>query len=160
MAAREPDAGKREEPISLPHAGEGSREQSVLLLDTDLFFSVKITDTLKHAGYTTATVRAEADFARALAERPPVVALVNAAARGVDFRRAIQLARDADVPIIAFGSHVDLRTREEARQAGATRVIANSRLAGDLPGVLERTLRQSATDGPHVTDADLDEDDS
>lgn len=160
MAAGEPDAGKREEPTSLPHAGEGSREQSVLLLDTDLFFVVKVTDTLKHAGYTTTTVRAEADFARVLAERPPAIALVNTAARGVDFRRAIRLARDAGVPIIAFGSHVDLRTQEEARQAGATRVIANSKLAADLPGVVERALRQFSRGGPHATDADLDEDES
>jgi DNA-binding NtrC family response regulator len=160
MAEREPDAGKREEPNSVPPTGEEPGGRSVLLLDTDLFFSVKITDTLKHAGYTTATVRGEADFARALAERPPAVALVNTAARGIDFRRAIRLACDAEVPIIAFGSHVDVRTQEEARQAGATRVIANSRLAGDLPGVLERALRQSATGGPHVTEADLDGDDS
>jgi DNA-binding response OmpR family regulator len=133
--------------------------RSVLLLDSDLFFSVKITDTLKHAGYATTTARTEADFASALAKNPPAIALVNTAARGVDYRRAIHLARDADVPIIAFGSHIDLRTQEEARQAGATRVIANSKLAADLPGVLERALRRSPTGGAHGADADHDEDD-
>jgi hypothetical protein len=48
------------------------------------------------------------------------------------------------VPVIAFGSHVDLETQAEARKAGATRVIANSKLAMDLPGAVERAIRVGA----------------
>ncbi len=51
------------------------------------------------------------------------------------------------MPVIAFGSHVDLETQAEARKAGATRVIANSKLAADLPGIVERALRTA----PHAT---------
>jgi DNA-binding NtrC family response regulator len=139
----------------LPTHGEGPGERlPILLLDTDLFFVVKVTDTLKHAGYTTHTVRTEADFARALAEAPPTVALVNTAARGVDFGRAIQLARKAGVPVVAFGSHVDVATQAEARRAGATRVIANSKVASDLPGVLERTLRSTSAIDPAGVEAE------
>jgi DNA-binding NtrC family response regulator len=154
IAERRSEVGTGEQPNSLPRNGVRPEERSVLLLDTDLFFTVKIADTLKHASYTTTTVRTEAAFARALAERPPAVVLVNTAAREVDFRRAIPLARAAGVPVIAFGSHVDLRTQEEARQAGATRVIANSKLADDLPGVLERALRRSPPGDPGGTGAD------
>lgn len=132
---------------ALPLREEGAEPRTpVLLLDTDLFFAVKIADTLKHAGYTTRTVRSEADFARLLGEAPPAVAIVNTAARGIDFRHAIQLARAAAVPVVAFGSHVDVETQEAARRAGATRVIANSRVASDLPGVLERALRPGQRD--------------
>jgi DNA-binding NtrC family response regulator len=123
-----------------------------LLLDTDLFFSVKITDTLKHVGYTTRTCRRTDDFAAALTAEQPVVALVNTAARNLDWRAAISAARAAHVPVIAFGSHVDLAIQEAARQAGATSVIANSRLASDLPGVLARTLRRQ-TGEPSSTEA-------
>lgn len=112
----------------------------MLLLDTDLFFAVKVEDTLKHAGFTTRVVKTEDAFARALADTRPDIAMVNTAARGVDFRRAIAVARAAGVPVIAFGSHVDLATQEAAREAGASRVIANSRVASDLVGVVERTL--------------------
>jgi DNA-binding NtrC family response regulator len=118
-------------------------QRSALLLDNDLFFVAKITTTLKHAGYTTRTARTLDAFMQGLAGKPDV-ALVNTAARGVDWRAGITAARDADVPVIAFGSHVDLETQAEARKAGATRVIANSKLAADLPGIVERALRAGA----------------
>ncbi len=115
-------------------------QRSALLLDNDLFFVAKISATLKHAGYTTRAARTLDAFSQGLANKPDI-ALVNTAARGVDWRAGIMAARDADVPVIAFGSHVDLETQAEARQAGATRVIANSKLATDLPGIVERALR-------------------
>src|SRR5262245_44824696 len=118
-------------------------QRSALLLDNDLFFVAKITTILKHAGYTTRTARTLDAFAQGLAERPDI-ALVNTAARGVDWQAGIAAAREADVPVIAFGSHVDLETQAEARKAGATRVIANSKLATDLPGIVERALRASS----------------
>jgi|GEM_PF-626787 DNA-binding NtrC family response regulator len=116
-----------------------------LLLDNDLFFSVKVTDTLRHSGIETHTVRRLEDFVQALAAEQPALALVNTAARGIDWRAAIIAAHQARVPCIAFGAHVDLETQEAARQAGATRVISNSRLASDLPGIVGRLLR--AADG-------------
>ncbi len=121
--------------------GEGA---AVVLLDTDLFFVVKVRTMLQHAGYDVRTARSSADFARRLTDDTPVLALVNTATAGVDWRAAIGAARSAGIPVIAFGSHVDLETQQAARAAGATRVIANSRLASDLPGIVARTLRTSS----------------
>jgi DNA-binding NtrC family response regulator len=118
----------------------GQAQRNALLLDNDLFFVTKITTTLKHAGYTTRTARTLDAFTQGLADKPDI-ALVNTAARGVDWRAGIAAAREANVPVIAFGSHVDLETQAEARQAGATRVIANSKLATDLPGIVERAIQ-------------------
>jgi DNA-binding NtrC family response regulator len=118
----------------------GQAQRNALLLDNDLFFVTKITTTLKHAGYTTRTARTLDAFTQGLADKPDI-ALVNTAARGVDWRAGIAAAREANVPVIAFGSHVDLETQAEARQADATRVIANSKLATDLPGIVERAIQ-------------------
>jgi hypothetical protein len=127
-------------------------QRSALLLDNDLFFVAKISATLRHAGYTTHTARTLDAFTQGLADRPDI-ALVNTAARGVDWRAGIAAAREADVPVIAFGSHVDLETQAEARKAGATRVIANSKLATDLLGIVERALRAgSERDEDETTD--------
>jgi hypothetical protein len=127
-------------------------QRSALLLDNDLFFVAKISATLKHAGYTTQTARTLDAFTQGLADQPNI-ALVNTAARGVDWRAGIAAAREADVPVIAFGSHVDLETQTEARKAGATRVIANSKLATGLPGIIERALRTGAVrDDDETTD--------
>ena len=114
----------------------------VLSLDTDLFFAVKVADTLRHAGYETRTVRTLDTFLAALAVGP-AVALVNTAAHGIDWRAAIAAAAISGIPIVAFGSHVDLAAQEEARRAGATSVISNSKLASDLPGVVARTLHRN-----------------
>jgi DNA-binding NtrC family response regulator len=137
-----------------------SAAREVLLLDNDLFFSVKIADTLKHVGFHTRTVRQLDAFRTALAERPPTLVLVNTGARGLDWRAAITAARKAPspVPVVAFGSHVDLQTQQDARDLGATSVIANSKLASDLPGVVARALDRdvqrthSTQTSPHTSD--------
>jgi DNA-binding NtrC family response regulator len=139
--------------------GEGA---AVVLLDTDLFFVVKVRTTLQHAGYDVRTARSSADFARRLTDDTPVLALVNTAVARVDWREAIGAARTAGIPVIAFGSHVDLETQQAARAAGATRVIANSRLASDLPGIVARTLRTSSHESGASTGgaADVDSEDT
>ncbi|MGH2514455.1 MAG: hypothetical protein ACRDHP_02260 [Ktedonobacterales bacterium] len=133
-------------PLSAHGEGPGVRfpgpgvRSLALLLDSDLFFAVKVTDTLKHAGYDTKTLRRAEDFAAALAAEAPALALVHTGARGLDWRAGIAAAVAASVPVVAFGSHVDLAAQQEARDLGATSVIANSKLAADLPGVVARTL--------------------
>lgn len=134
------------DPLAAHGEGSGVRSSLALLLDTDLFFSVKVTDTLKHIGYSTRTLRRVEDFALALVADRPAFALVNTGARGLDWRSGIAAAVAAGVPVVAFGSHVDLATQREARDLGATSVIANSKLAADLPGVVARTLRRAAGD--------------
>lgn len=127
-----------------PRTEQEATPRRALLLDGDLFFAVKVADTLKHAGYTTRTTRRTEDFAAALASERPEVALVNAGARGVDWRAAVEMARAADVPVVVYAPHVDVATHEAARAAGATSVIANSKLAADLPGVVARALRRGS----------------
>lgn len=120
--------------------GSEATAPNVLLYETDLFFVVKIRTTLQHAGYEVITARTLVDFTRRLADNVPRLALVNTANPALDWQGAIAAARAANVPVVAFGSHVDLETQEQARQAGATRVITNSRLAADLPGIVARAL--------------------
>lgn len=126
-----------------PPDGTGARRVA-LLLDNDLFFSVKIADTLRHAGFQTRTVRTVGAFVAALADSQPLVALLNTGARGLDWQAATRAARDAGLPVVAFGSHVDTDTQQRARALGATSVIANSKLAGDLAAVVERAIRRAA----------------
>jgi DNA-binding NtrC family response regulator len=115
--------------------------QSALLLDSDLFFSVKITETLRHVGVQTRTVRRLDDFVRALAADPPLLALVNTAPRDRSWALAIAAAHDAGIQCIAYGPHVDVATQEAARRAGATRVLSNAALGTMLPRVALHALR-------------------
>jgi DNA-binding response OmpR family regulator len=130
----------------------------VLLLERDLFFSVKIRDTLRHSGYETVTARNEDDFARKLAANTPALAIVNTSLVGVAWERVIAQAKTAGVPTLAFGAHVDLEAQQAARRAGADRVISNSKLAKDLPAIVERLVRANK-DGAQAAEVEQDADD-
>ncbi len=120
-----------------------SETKKVLLLERDLFFVVKVRDTLSHLGYETQVARGAEDFARKLAAETPALAMVHTGLAGVDWEQVIAEAKAAQVPTLAFGSHIDLEAQQAARRAGADRVIANSKLAKDLPAIVERMLSKN-----------------
>ncbi len=132
---------------------------TVLLLERDLFFSVKIRDTLRHLNYETVVARNEEDFARKLAANAPKLAIINIATAGVAWERVIAQARAADVPVLAFGPHVDLEAQQQARQAGANRVVSNSKLAQDLPAIVRRMLGGDASSQDETSAEDEDDED-
>jgi len=73
-------------------------------------------------------------------DEKPMLAIVNTAISGVDWEGAIRRAREHRLPVLAFGSHMDLEARQKALQAGAQRVVANSKFASDMPGLVNRML--------------------
>lgn len=120
---------------------------AILALEKDLFFSVRIRDTLRHHEMEVMTVRTLPAFEQHLAvsgdERPALV-IINTATKGVDWEAAIREARARDLPVLAFGSHMDLEARARALQAGAQRVVANSKFTSDMVGLVTRMLNSSA----------------
>ena len=122
---------------------------TILALEKDLFFAVKMRDTLQRQGMRVITARTLAAFEQQLAavgdERPALV-IVNIATQGVDWATAIRQARASGYPVLAFGSHMDLDARAKALEAGAQRVVANSKFTSDMPGLVQRML--AAPDNP------------
>lgn len=135
--------------------------KKVLLLERDLFFVVKVRDTLNHLGYETQVARGAEDFTRKLAAGTPALAMVHTGLAGVAWEQVIAEAKAAQVPTLAFGSHIDLDAQQAARRAGADRVISNSKLAKDLPAIVERLVNKGSValaDGPDDAD-ELESDD-
>jgi DNA-binding response OmpR family regulator len=97
---------------------------TILTLEKDLFFSVRIRDTLQSHGYNVLTVRTLPTFEHALTneEARPTLAIINIALQGVDWEAAIRAARTHNIPVLAFGSHMDLDARARALQTGAQKV--------------------------------------
>jgi DNA-binding response OmpR family regulator len=115
----------------------------VLALEKDLFFSVKMRDTLRHHDIEVKTVRnlpAFEESLRAKVDEEFVLAIVNTAITGVDWEIAIRKAQEAGLKVLAFGSHMDLEARSKALEAGAQRVVANSKFTSDMPGLVLRML--------------------
>ncbi len=116
---------------------------AILALEKDLFFAVKIRDTLRHHDMNATTVRTFAAFEQALQATDataPVLIIVDIALKDVDWEAAIRTARAHNLPVLAFGSHMDLEARAKAIQAGAQKVVANSKFASDMPGLVKRLL--------------------
>jgi DNA-binding response OmpR family regulator len=123
----------------------------ILALEKDLFFAVKMRDTLSHHDMEVETVRNLVALEQGLAtagEKKPDLVIVNTSIQGVDWGEAISRARTSGYPVLAFGSHMDLEARAKALQAGALRVVANSKFASDMPGLVKRMLDESATISP------------
>ena len=124
----------------------------ILALEKDLFFSVKMRDTLRHHGMEVTVVRSLPAFMQRLAasgEDKPALVIINTATVGVDWEAAIRHARTHGYPVLAFGSHMDLEARAQALQAGAQRVVANSKFTSDMPGLVQRMINE-----PTATPAD------
>ena len=100
-----------------------------MIFCSDLMFAVRLQNMARKTGYRVAAVRAGTDI------RDAAVLLVDVADRG-DWEEIIRQARTASIPVIAFGPHMDTGARRRAKAAGAARVLANSNLERDLPGIL------------------------
>jgi DNA-binding response OmpR family regulator len=120
---------------------------TILALEKDLFFAVKMRDTLRHHDMVVKTARTLPIFEQGLsaegAEKPALV-IVNIATTGVDWEEAIRQARTAGYPVLAFGSHMDLEARAKALAAGAQRVVANSKFSSDMPDLVKRMMTKPA----------------
>jgi DNA-binding NtrC family response regulator len=115
----------------------------ILALEKDLFFSVKMRDTLRHYDMEVKTVRNLSAFEGSMKtkdEEELVLVIVNISTIGVDWETAILKARTAGLKVLAFGSHMDLEARSKALKAGAQRVVANSKFTSDMPALVQRML--------------------
>ncbi|GHO91409.1 hypothetical protein KSF_014570 [Reticulibacter mediterranei] len=122
---------------------------AILALEKDLFFAVKMRDTLRHHDMEVTTVRTLSAFTEKLtAEEKPALVIINIASKGIDWESAISQAGEQGLPILAFGSHMDLEARARALQAGAQKVVANSKFARDMPGLVTRMLQEPVGAAP------------
>ena len=106
----------------------GQDSPTVLLFCTDLMFGVRLQNMARAAGFRPITLRSGAPLP------PGEMLVVDLSARG-DWEAAIRQAAERNVEVVAFGPHMDAGARRRARQAGASRVLANSNLTRDLPTI-------------------------
>jgi DNA-binding response OmpR family regulator len=118
----------------------------ILALENDLFFAVRMRDTMHHHGIEVKVVRTLQAFEQVLAatgaEKPALV-IVNIAASALDWQSAIRQARAHGYRVLAFGSHMDLEARAQALEAGAQKVVANSKFTSDMAGLIQGMLAEA-----------------
>ena len=118
----------------------------IFLMVDDLFFLTKIQTTLQHLGLMSRTLTTRAQLLDALqAGAIPagiVVDLALRADRAVDLISALRSTaeRSQSIPVLAFGSHVEVEQRRQALAAGADNVVTKSELSKNLPQLLQRLV--------------------
>jgi hypothetical protein len=95
----------------------------------DLFFASKIDTTLRAAGHHVELVQAPA-AGNVVAD----LLIVDLDAAGPD------VAPPPGVPRLGFYSHVDVDTKRRAEEAGFDLVVPRSRMAREMPELVERLL--------------------
>ncbi len=115
----------------------------VVIVEPDLFFSVRLEDVVRAAGGDPYTVDEADQFVEAVARTFPVLALLDLKTPG-DWEAAVRECKVKPhtrlVPIFAFGSHVDVKTLQRARRAGADHAWARSRMMEELVAVVDRHI--------------------
>jgi hypothetical protein len=93
----------------------------------DLFFAAKVKETLTSAGHEVTTVLPGAPF-----DADVLVVDLDAAGAEVE--------RPAGTPSLGFYSHTEIATRARAEQAGFDLVVPRSRMAREMPALVDRLL--------------------
>ena len=129
-------------------------ESLVLALVPDLMFASRIEQALGALGYRVEFITDTPTLVARAQGGAPMLVLVDLAARGIDAPATIAALKGHPatraIPLLAFGPHLDEAARAAARAAGADAVVANSKLALDLGGLLARYARrgQAQEDAP------------
>jgi len=117
---------------------------SVVIVVQDLFFAVRITDTLRALGYKAVTAQNVHELRAALISERPRLVILDLQMQGVEPHLVMQVIREAApgrvIPVLAFGPHTDVKRRNEALQAGCQRVVPKSVLAAELPQLVKSLL--------------------
>lgn len=126
--------------------------QRIVAVVRDLFFAIRIRETLASRGYAVDVAKTPEAIDAALtgAGTPPALIIIDLAFAAIDPAASIARLKgeptSAGIPILAFGSHLDHAARDAAKSAGADRVVANSKLAEALPDLVARYARQGPTE--------------
>ncbi len=119
----------------------------VVALVDELMMRSRIESACHARGWPVEFPRDVAQFWAVVRDHRPQAILIGASATRMPWETLVQeLKQDAElsaIPVIAFGRHTDLELRRRALAAGCDRVVANSQIATDLPGLIAQVQEAS-----------------
>ena len=123
---------------SAPDHGE------VVLLNRDLFFGVRVTNTLRGLGYRVTVCKATEAFGDRLrtAKPAPVLGILDLSAVGDwDVVRDLTADPSVETPFLLFGAHKDVEGLRTAKAAGVDRVVSNGEFHRNMVELVRRYAR-------------------
>jgi CheY-like chemotaxis protein len=117
------------------------KNNTILAVLDDLFFTVKISEAAKRAGLPVEFVKSTKDALDKAQAHPPVIILDLNCASLDPLKLIEQLKSNAalkGIRLIGYVSHVQAELIRKARAAGCDMVLARSAFSKDLPQILKR----------------------
>ncbi len=115
--------------------------RTIVVLEDDIMFGAGIEAGLRALGYEPVSARATPAFDRLL-KGFPVLVLVNVGSRTLDWEHMVDHAKNESqwrqVPILAYGPHVDLVLRQRALETGCDAFVGRSAMSRDLPSLVKK----------------------
>ena len=134
-------------PDDVPYQPNRHSDQSrgtIAVLNRDLFFGVRIANTLRSQGYAVEVAPSVARLAALIldADPAPLLAILDMAAVP-DWPAIRSLAANPHrtTPLLAFGPHKDVASFRAAKAAGVDRVVSNGDFHRDMLALVERYAR-------------------
>lgn len=116
-------------------------QKKVLTVIEDLFFTVKINESAKHAGLTAEFVRSEIDAVERAKLQPSVI-VIDLNCSSIDSVRLIgELKASPElkgIPLVGFVSHVQAELKQKAQAAGCDMVLARSAFSQNMQQIFKR----------------------
>ncbi len=118
--------------------------RTILLIVQDLIFSVRIAEAARALGFN--PVDTDLDALPVAAGPEVALVVLDTGYRG-DWQAILRAlksdARTASIPVLAYGSHVDVSASRAAVAAGCDRLVTRGKLMAELPKLLQGTARQA-----------------
>jgi PleD family two-component response regulator len=115
--------------------------KKIMAVLEDLFFTVKINESAKHAGLPIQFVKSETDVLESAKTKPALI-ILDLNFQGIDPLKLIaKLKSDAEtksISLIGYLSHVQGELKLQAQEAGCDMVMARSAFSQNLPQILKR----------------------
>jgi CheY-like chemotaxis protein len=116
--------------------------KTILALVSDLLFQSRLREQARALGYEIAVADTPESLRDGL-DRSPALVVIDLHVAGLDWRQAVEAAKRAGVPVLAFGRHTEAKLLRSAREAGCGRVVPRSTFVEELPRLIEELAPDS-----------------
>jgi hypothetical protein len=131
---------------------------TVVVLCPDLFFLVAIRNTLRRLAFEPFVVKNTDELEESASSQAPSLVVIDISAIGADGNwDAVDPYVRHGVPLLAFGPHKDVDAFRAAKDAGITRVVANSQFHREMADLIERYASAVIAEEDEPDDFALDE---
>lgn len=120
-----------------------TKERGVIIaVIKDVFFGITVRNTIKRLNFEPQIIKTSQTLLDTVAVYDPSLVIVDLQViedeSSWDY---ITATREMDVPVLVFGPHKDVEGLRAAKQAGVSRVVANSQFHREMPILIERYVK-------------------